>query len=140
MKYEVYDCNYNVCVVVNCCRQSTSMKEQTMCEVMRAKFTASPADLGVSEKFALCQSQTDSANSPQKSEAPPYQSVVNSFQSVIHVPSPAKKLDQIGQYKACALVYVFMCVYMCACLSIHVCLLTLVDIIGIPMFIILQIY
>lgn len=132
-------CSYNVCIVVNCCRQSTSSKEQTMYEVMRAKFTASPSDLGVSEKFALCQSQTDSAHC-QKPETPPYQPVVNSFQSVVHVPSPAKKLDQIGQHKACVYVYMFMCVYMCACLSVHMCLLKLVDITGILMFIVLWIY
>lgn len=78
-------------------RQSTLLKEQTMDAVMRDKLNASPADLGVSEKFTLCRSLADSAH-PQKSEAPPpYQAVVNSFQSVFHVPSPTKKLDQIVQ-------------------------------------------
>ena len=74
--------------------------------VMRDKLNASPADLGVSEKFTLCRSLADSAH-PQKSEAPPpYQAVVNSFQSVFHVPSPTKKLDQIGQHKTFVSAYV----------------------------------
>lgn len=73
-------------------RHSTYAKEQTMIEVMNCNRGSSPRDIGVSEKFCLCR---DLSSDPVLSGLPPYNAVVQSFQSVVHITTPSKKLDQL---------------------------------------------
>lgn len=66
-----------------------------MVEVMKCNRGFSPRDIGVSEKFCLCR---DLSSDPALSGLQPYNTVVQSFQSVVHITTPSKKLDQLGLY------------------------------------------
>lgn len=67
-----------------------------MVEVMKCNRGFSPRDIGVTEKFCLCQ---DLSSDPLLSGLPPYNAVVRSFQSVVHITTPSKKLDHLGLYE-----------------------------------------